>query len=105
MSRLSRFHVRFPFVLGAVATAPLAFAVAQEPPRAAPAKPPGSVTTLNEVVVTAEGRTEPLSQTASTVQIISEEKIRNSTAKSMTDLLEENAVGFFSQWTPGQTDI
>src|ERR1043165_5841105 len=103
MLRLSRFCL--PLVLGAIATAPPAVAVAQEPPRPAAARPPGSVTTLQEVVVTAEGRSEPLSQTASTVQIISEEKIRNSNAKSMTDLLAENAVGFFSEWTPGQTDI
>src|SRR5437764_8006644 len=105
MSPLSRFRLRFPCLLGAAAAVPLAMAAAQEPPRAAPARPTGSVTTLREGVVTAEGRTEPLSQTASTVQIISEEKIRNSTAKSKTDLLAENAVGFFSEWTPGQTDI
>ena len=49
------------------------------------------------------GRSEPLSQTASTIQVISEDKIRNSNAKSVTDLLAENAVGFMSEWTPGQT--
>jgi vitamin B12 transporter len=71
---------------------------AQEKPAAR-----ASVTRLDDVVVTAPGRSEPLSQTASTIQVISEEKIRNSNAKSVTDLLAENAVGFFSEWTPGQT--
>ena len=69
-------------------------------------KKPGEragVTRLDEVVVTAPGRSEPLSQTASTIQVISEEKIRNSNARSVTDLLAENAVGFMSEWTPGQT--
>src|SRR5258708_18088856 len=61
------------------------------------------VTRLDEVVVTAPGRSEPLSQTASTIQVISEEKIRNSNARSVTDLLAENAVGFMSEWTPRQT--
>src|SRR5260221_7796235 len=70
-----------------------------------PSTAPAGVTRLDELVVTAPGRAEPLSQSASTMQIISEEKIRNSTAKSITDLLAENAVGFFSEWTPGQTSI
>lgn len=90
---------RLPFML--LALAPAGVAESQERPRSEPL----GVTKLDEVVVTAPGRSEPLSQTASTVQIISEEKIRNSTAKSLTDLLAENAVGFFSEWTPGQTDI
>jgi vitamin B12 transporter len=97
--------LRLPFVACAIVAAPLSIAEAQERPRSTPQGTTNSVTTLDEVVVTAEGRSEPLSQTASTVQIISEEKIRNSTAKSVTDLLAENAVGFFSEWTPGQTDI
>ncbi|WP_424813235.1 TonB-dependent receptor [Roseococcus sp. YIM B11640] len=61
--------------------------------------------TLDEMVVTATGRPEPRSSLAGTVQIIDQETIRRSTAQNMTDLLAENAVGFFSEWTPGQTSI
>jgi vitamin B12 transporter len=60
---------------------------------------------LGELVVTATGRPEPRSQIPGTVQIISRETIERSSAKSVTDLLAENAVGFFSEWTPGQTSI
>ena len=60
---------------------------------------------LDELVVTATGRPEPRSEIAGTVQVIDRTMIENSTAKSVTDLLAENAVGFFSEWTPGQTSI
>lgn len=39
------------------------------------------------------------------VQIIENSEIERSTAKSVTDLLAQNAVGFMSEWTPGQTSI
>lgn len=60
---------------------------------------------LDEVVVTATRRPEPRSSLAGTVQVIDEATIRNSTAQNLTDLLAENAVGFFSEWTPAQTSI
>lgn len=60
---------------------------------------------LEEVIVTASSRPEERSRLSSTVQVIDAEKIANSAAKSITDLLAENAVGFFSEWTPGQTSI
>lgn len=60
---------------------------------------------LDELVVTATGRPEPRSQIPGTVQVIEREAIERSSAKSLTDLLAENAVGFFSEWTPGQTSI
>lgn len=60
---------------------------------------------LDELVVTATGRPEPRSQIPGTVQVIDRDKIEHSSAKSITDLLAENAVGFFSEWTPGQTSI
>ena len=63
------------------------------------------VTTLDELVVTGVGRPEPLSQIASTMQVIDAEEIRTSHSTSVTDLLQERAVGFFSDWTPGQTSI
>ena len=65
----------------------------------------GSNTTLDQLVVTATGRPEPRSEIAGTVQVIDRTMIETSTAKSVTDLLAENAVGFFSEWTPGQTSI
>lgn len=60
---------------------------------------------LDELVVTATGRPEPRSEIAGTVQVIDRTMIENSTARSVIDLLAENAVGFFSEWTPGQTSI
>lgn len=60
---------------------------------------------LDELVVTATGRPEPRSSIPGTVQVIDAAQIERSPAKSLTDLLAENAVGFFSEWTPGQTSI
>ncbi|HKV17047.1 MAG TPA: TonB-dependent receptor plug domain-containing protein, partial [Reyranella sp.] len=62
-------------------------------------------TVMPETVVTATGRPEPVTSFAGTVQVIDGEKITRSTAKSVTDLLSENAVGFMSQWTAGQTSL
>ncbi|MDO8827666.1 TonB-dependent receptor [Methylophaga sp.] len=64
-----------------------------------------AVMTLDEMIVTTSGRSETLDKVATTIQVISEEKIRRSSARSITDLLAENAVGFFSEWTPAQTSI
>jgi outer membrane cobalamin receptor len=36
------------------------------------------------------------------VQVIERSEIERSTAKSVADLLAQNAVGFLSEWTPGQ---
>ena len=38
---------------------------------------------------------------AGTVQVIHQDRIAKSTAKSVTELLAENAVGFMSEWTAG----
>ena len=58
---------------------------------------------LPEVVVTATGRPEEVTKIAGTIQVIDGDKITKSSAKSVTDLLAENAVGFMSEWTAGQT--
>jgi vitamin B12 transporter len=63
------------------------------------------VETLPDVVVTATGRPERVSRIAGTMQVITQEKIAHSSAKSVTDLLAENAVGFMSQWTAAQTSL
>ena len=60
---------------------------------------------LGPMVVTPGRRAEPQSQVAATVQVIDEERIRASGAQSVTDLLAEHAVGFFSEWTPAQTSM
>lgn len=60
---------------------------------------------LDQLVVTATGRPEPRSQIAGTVQVIDEKQIERSSAQSVTGLLLENGVGFFSEWTPAQTSI
>jgi vitamin B12 transporter len=56
-------------------------------------------------VVTATGRPEEVSRIAGTMQVITQDRIAHSAAKSVTDLLAENAVGFMSEWTAGQTSI
>ncbi len=66
---------------------------------------PVAVEQLDAIVVTASGRPERQSEIAGTTQVIDRERIERSSAKSLTDLLAENAVGFFSEWTPGQTSI
>lgn len=60
---------------------------------------------LPEGFITATGRLEPVNRIAGTVQIIHQDRIEKSTARSVADLLAENAVGFMSEWTPGQTSI
>jgi len=58
---------------------------------------------MPQVVVTATGRPEEVTKIAGTIQVIDGDKITKSSAKSVTDLLAENAVGFMSEWTAGQT--
>ena len=81
----------------------------------APVQAPGGLPSANQfgvgptlmpsVVVTATGYPTPVSQIASTIQVITQDNIAHSTAKSVADLLAQNAVGFMSQWTAGQTSI
>lgn len=67
--------------------------------------PARDVQMLPPVVVTATGRPELSTRFAGTLQVIPQERIANSTAKSVTDLLAENSVGFMSEWSAGQTSI
>lgn len=60
---------------------------------------------LAPTVVTASGWQEPLERISSTIQVISAEDIQRSRAQSLTELLSEHAVGFFSDWTPAQTSV
>ncbi|MGE5151239.1 MAG: TonB-dependent receptor [Rhodospirillaceae bacterium] len=60
---------------------------------------------MPSVVVTATGRPEEVSKIAGTIQVIPQDRIARSSAKSVTDLLAENAVGFLSEWTASQTSI
>lgn len=64
-----------------------------------------AATELDRMVITAQGRPEPRARASGTVQVIDTETIRRSSARSVTDLLAENAVGFFSDWSPGQTSF
>jgi vitamin B12 transporter len=89
------------FRLGAVSLAMTAgVAAAQTTP---PADPPSYQ--MPATVVTATGRPEEVAKIAGTIQIIPQDRIAHSNAKSVTDLLAENAVGFLSEWTAGQTSI
>ncbi|MBX9847571.1 MAG: TonB-dependent receptor [Xanthobacteraceae bacterium] len=78
---------------------------------APPARPAssGSATAQTPVypqyVVTPTGRPESISRVVGTVQIITRDTIERSTAKSVTELLADNAVGFQSEWTRGQTSL
>ena len=56
-------------------------------------------------VITPTGRAKSISRVVGTTQIITRETIERSTAKSVTDLLADNAVGFQSEWTRGQTSL
>ncbi|MES2533796.1 MAG: TonB-dependent receptor [Pseudomonadota bacterium] len=60
---------------------------------------------LKEIFVTATARPEERGRIAATTQVIDRAAIDRSSAKSVTDLLAENAVGFFSEWTAAQTSI
>ena len=60
---------------------------------------------LDQLFVTATGRAEPISRIVGTTQVIHREQIERSSAKSVTDVLAENAVGFLSEWTAGQTSL
>jgi vitamin B12 transporter len=60
---------------------------------------------MQETVVTATGRPEETARIAGTIQVISQDRIAHSNAKSVTELLAENAVGFLSEWTAAQTSI
>lgn len=91
----------FPLVLLLAGSTHSVAAMAQEGTTVAGS----AAVSLDELVVTATGRPEPRSEIAGTVQVIDRTMIENTTAKSVTDLLAENAVGFFSEWTPGQTSI
>ncbi len=82
-------------------------AVAQQPSETAQAsgQASGQPGVLPEIVVTATGRPEEVTRIAGTIQVIDGDKIEKSSAKSVTDLLAENAVGFMSEWTAGQTSL
>ncbi|MGC3986863.1 MAG: TonB-dependent receptor [Pseudorhodoferax sp.] len=60
---------------------------------------------LDEVFVTATARAEDRSRIAATTQTIDRATIERSSARSVTDLLAENAVGFLSEWTAAQTSM
>ena len=64
-----------------------------------------SAVASDELVITPGGRAEARGKVAGTVQVIDRGVIERSTSQSVTELLRENAVGFFSEWTPGQTSI
>src|SRR5262249_20747886 len=66
-----------------------------QPPKDQPART--AAYPMPEVVVTATGRPEPLAKVAGTVQVIDQDRISKSTAKSITELFAENAVGFMSE--------
>lgn len=60
---------------------------------------------MDEVFVTATARPEERSNIAATTQVIDRAAIERSSAQSLTDLMAENAIGFFSEWTAGQTSM
>ncbi len=107
MQHIAQHHRTFtrylPVSASASATA-LSLALAHFPAHAAEETEKAEIT-LGDVVVTATGKPERRDQIAGTVQVIDARRIEESPARSITDLLAENAAGFFSEWTPAQTSI
>jgi vitamin B12 transporter len=60
---------------------------------------------IDEVIVTATARPESRSRFAGTINVIDTQKIEAAQAVSVTDLLAQNAIGFSSEWSPGQTQL
>src|SRR5262245_51202313 len=56
-------------------------------------------------LVTPTGRPELPPRIVGTTQVITRTEIERSVARSVAELLVENAVGFLGQWTPDQTQI
>ncbi|ARU06513.1 TonB-dependent receptor [Comamonas serinivorans] len=120
----------FPFDLPWLASHPARLAPAQPLPRAhqplrqttrlcalacvawasaawaqAPDATPPASDALEPMFVTATARPEERARIAATTQTIAREDIERSSAKSLTDLLAEHAVGFLSEWTAAQTSL
>lgn len=54
------------------------------------------------LIVTASGREEQQRKSTVTTQVIDSDQIERSRAESLTELLAQNSVGFFSEWSPGR---
>ena len=52
------------------------------------------------LIVTASGREEQQRKSTVTTQVIDSDQIERSRAESLTELLAQNSVGFFSEWSP-----
>ena len=86
-------------------TAPAAAAQPPQEPAEQAEEPLEPPTLSEEVVVTGSLSREPVSNLASTVQVIDEAAIEDSPAATVTELLAEHGVGFMGQWTPAQTSV
>lgn len=51
------------------------------------------------LIVTASGREEQQRKSTVTTQVIDSDQIERSRAESLTELLAQNSVGFFSEWS------
>ncbi|WP_434778189.1 TonB-dependent receptor plug domain-containing protein [Neisseria sp. Ec49-e6-T10] len=60
---------------------------------------------IDDIIVTTTARDEMRKKSTSTTQVINQAQIERSGANDLTELLAQNGVGFFSEWTPGQTSI
>src|SRR5690349_3827312 len=76
-----------------------------QPPPILQSQIPSRDPSMKEIVVTATGRPEEVSKFAGTIQVINQDRIAHSAAKSVTDLPAENAIGFMSEWSAAQTSI
>ncbi len=56
-------------------------------------------------VITASRTLESKAESPATIQVFTTEQMQASGAATVTEFLTQNAVGFFSQWTPAQTSI
>src|SRR5262245_57053685 len=75
-----------------------AYAQQTPPPDEAASGSPSRL--FEEVVVTASARNERLGDTAATVQVIGREEIETTSATTLTGVLAQYGLAFFSEWTP-----
>lgn len=110
--------VPFLFLTHASAARPLALVVAlscaalavhaqdaEQSATAIAANTSAQAAVLGDVFVTATARPEDRARIAATTQTIDRLDIERSSARSVTDLLAEHAVGFLSEWTAAQTSL
>jgi outer membrane receptor protein involved in Fe transport len=93
---------RLQLLLAACAAAPLLLSAGAAAAQAAPAAPAAESQTLEEVVVTAQKRTETLRQVPQSVSVVSSQTLQNQQVFDMQDLVAQVPGLNITQAVPGQ---